>query len=159
VITKGLTSSETDLWSTPQWLFDKLALEFDFTLDVCATHENSKCERYFTKDVNGLSVPWSGVCWMNPPYGREIGKWVNKAVCDVMYGHGDTMVVCLLPARTDTNWWHDNIPSASEVRFIRGRLKFGESKNCAPFPSCIVIFEYNAWLLGCQKVKWVDYGA
>ena len=129
-------SSKTDLWSTPQDLYDKLNEEFNFTLDPCATAENHKTDKYFTKEDDGLLQDWSNErVFMNPPYGREIGKWVKKA-CE-----SNTLVVCLLPARTDTRWWHDYvIAKACEVRFIKGRLKFGGSRNSAPFPSAIVIF-------------------
>jgi len=137
MVNNGLFTSNTDLWSTPQSLFDELDKEFHFTLDVCATDENAKCERYFTKEDDGLSQEWKGVCWMNPPYGREIGKWIKKAY------ESRATVVCLIPARTDTAWWHDYVMKAKEIRYIRGRLKFGGSKNSAPFPSAIVVF----WLL------------
>lgn len=127
-------SSKTDEWSTPQYLFDKLNAEFFFNLDPCATKENAKCERFFTKEDNGLSKDWSGLrVFMNPPYGKQIRKWVQKAK------ESNATVVCLLPARTDTFWWHEYVMGA-EVRFIRGRLKFGGSENEAPFPSAIVIF-------------------
>lgn len=75
----GLFSSKTDMWETPQWLFDKLNEEFNFDLDVCATKDNTKCVEYYTKEQDGLKQPWYGVCWCNPPYGKEIGKWVEKA--------------------------------------------------------------------------------
>jgi phage N-6-adenine-methyltransferase len=130
-------SSKTDLWATPQDFFDALDAEFGFTLDVCALPENAKCERYFTPKEDGLHQSWQGVCWMNPPYGREIGKWVRKAFESAKAG---ATVVCLLPARTDTAWWHTWAMKAEEVRFVRGRLKFGTSKNSAPFPSAVVIF-------------------
>ena len=129
-------SSETDEWPTPQDFFDKLNEEFHFTLDVCATPENAKCPRYYTKRENGLLQKWEGVCWMNPPYGREIGQWVKKAYESAI---GGATVVCLLPARTDTSWWHDYCMKG-EVRFIRGRLKFGGASENAPFPSAVVIF-------------------
>lgn len=129
-------SSATDLWATPQNLFDKLHAEFGFTLDVCASPENAKCDRYFTKEDDGLSQAWTGTCWMNPPYGREIGHWMKKAAESA--GAGAT-VVCLVPARTDTAWWHD-YAMHGELRFIRGRLKFGGHKNYAPFPCAVVVF-------------------
>jgi site-specific DNA-methyltransferase (adenine-specific) len=133
-------SSKTDLWSTPQDLFDKLNEEFNFNVDVCATKENTKCGTYYTKEDDSLSLPWSHpsttAAWMNPPYGREIGKWVKKAYETSLLG---TLVVCLLPARTDTAWWHDYCMKG-EVRFLRGRLKFGGHSNSAPFPSAIVVF-------------------
>jgi len=131
-------SSKTDLWATPQDFFGKLNDEFRFTLDVCALPENAKCERYYTPEDDGLSQKWSGVCWMNPPYGRAIGKWVEKAYIAAEEG---ATVVCLLPARTDTKWWHDYVMRATEIRLVRGRLKFGDGANSAPFPSAIVIFE------------------
>lgn len=129
-------SSRADDWETPQWLFDQLNAEFGFTLDVCATPDNAKCERYYTKAEDGLAQDWSGVCWMNPPYGREIGRWIEKAYESSL---GGVTVVCLLPSRTDTKWWHEYV-MRGEVRFLRGRLKFGGSKNSAPFPSAVVIF-------------------
>ncbi len=130
-------SSKTDLWATPQYFFDALNAEFSFTLDVCALPENAKCERYFTPEEDGLNQRWQGICWMNPPYGREIGRWVRKAFESAQ---GGATVVCLLPARTDTAWWHTWVMKAEEVRFVRGRLKFGDSKNSAPFPSAVVVF-------------------
>lgn len=133
-------SSRADDWETPQWLFDQLNAEFGFTLDVCATPDNAKCERYYTKAEDGLAQDWSGVCWMNPPYGREIGRWIEKAYESSL---GGGTVVCLLPSRTDTKWWHDYCMKATDIRFIKGRLKFGGSKNSAPFPSVIVIFKAN----------------
>jgi phage N-6-adenine-methyltransferase len=129
-------SSKTDEWATPQDVFDRLDAEFGFDLDVCATPENAKCPRYYTKRENGLLQKWEGVCWMNPPYGREIGQWVKKAYTSALEG---ATVVCLLPARTDTGWWHDYCMKG-EIRFVRGRLKFGDSKTNAPFPSAVVIF-------------------
>jgi len=131
-------SSRSDDWETPQRLFDELDKEFDFVLDVCATEKNAKCRNYYDKEMDGLKQPWEGVCWMNPPYGREIGKWVQKAYESTLVG---ATVVCLLPARTDTKWFHDYIFGKAEIRFIRGRLKFGGCKNSAPFPSAIVIFK------------------
>ena len=126
-------------WETPQDLFNNLYHEFGFDLDVCATKDNAKCEKYFTKDDNGLGKSWGkNTCWMNPPYGREIGRWIEKAYNESLNG---ATVVCLLPARTDTKWFHGYITGRAEIRFIKGRLKFGGSKNSAPFPSMIVIFK------------------
>lgn len=139
MLNSGMFSSKTDMWETPQTLFDRLNKEFHFTLDVCATAENAKCRNFFSPEDDGLMQKWFGTCWMNPPYGAEIGKWVKKAYEFATYGDGGT-VVCLLPARTDTKWWHDYCMNAAEIRFVRGRLKFGNSKNSAPFPSAIVIF-------------------
>lgn len=133
-------SSKTDLWSTPQDLFDELNNEFHFTLDVCADESNRKCDKYYSKEQDGLSQPWIGTVWCNPPYGRGIGQWVRRALFASVAGN---TVVMLLPARTDTKWFHDYIYKRDnvEIRFIKGRLKFGGSKNSAPFPSMIVIFK------------------
>lgn len=128
-------SSATDLHATPQEFFDKLDLEFNFTLDVCATSDNAKCKIYYTKQEDGLMQPWHGIVWMNPPYGREIGRWMEKANKATREG---ATVVCLVPARTDTKWWHE-CAIQHEVRFIRGRLKFGGAKNSAPFPSAVIV--------------------
>lgn len=130
-------SSKTDQWDTPQDFFDELNAEFHFTLDPCADEYNHKCDKYFTKEQDGLSQKWTGVVFCNPPYGREIGKWVEKGYKTAVEGG---VVVMLIPARTDTRYFHDYIYHKAEIRFIRGRLKFGGSKNSAPFPSMIVIF-------------------
>ncbi len=128
--------SETVEWATPQSLFDELDAEFNFTVDPCATKENAKCRKFYTKEDDGLSLSWDYErVFMNPPYGREIGGWVKKA-SEATGG----VVVCLLPARTDTRWFHDYIYGKSEIRFIKGRVKFGDGKNSAPFPSMIVVF-------------------
>lgn len=129
-------SSKSAEWETPQNLFDKLNEEFHFSLDVCATPENTKCEHYYTSEQDGLSQPWKGVIWCNPPYGKSIGGWVRRGLLAAADGN---VVVMLLPARTDTRWFHEYIYNKAEVRFIKGRLKFGGSKNAAPFPSMIVV--------------------
>lgn len=134
MVNRGMFTSTTDLWATPQSLFDELNSEFRFTLDVCALPENAKCAKFFTPEQDGLKQDWGGhICWMNPPYGREIGKWVAKA--------SRYNCVCLLPARTDTKWFHDYIYNKAEIRFLRGRVKFGNAKSGAPFPSMVVIFK------------------
>lgn len=130
-------SSNTDQWETPQELFDHLHKLFRFDLDVCALKENSKCRKFFSPKDDGLSKDWIGSCWMNPPYGRNIGNWIEKAHKESM--KKGTTVVCLLPARVDTKWFH-NFCVKGEVRLIKGRLKFGGHKNSAPFPSMIVVF-------------------
>lgn len=130
-------SSATDLWSTPQDFFDKLNDEFHFDLDVCAIQENAKCEKFYTPEQDGLKQPWNGTVWCNPPYGREIGQWVRRAFFASVAG---STVVMLLPARTDTRWFHEYIYGKAEIRFIRGRLKFGNARNSAPFPSMVVIY-------------------
>lgn len=122
-------------WETPQFLFDGLNAEFRFELDVCATAKTAKCRRYFTPEDDGLTQEWAGVCWMNPPYGREIERWMAKAVDSA---HGGALVVCLVPARTDTRWWH-KYARRGEIRYLRGRLRFGDATNAAPFPSAIVV--------------------
>ncbi len=145
--TDVMFSSKTDLWETPQELFDRLNDGFQFSLDVCATPENAKCEKYYTPEMDGLPQPWNGVCWCNPPYGREIGKWVRRAW--EASGVGST-VVMLLPARTDTRWFHDYLyrQRRVELRFLPGRLKFSGSKNSAPFPSMVVVFRPEEGLYG-----------
>lgn len=132
--TEVMFSSASDEWATPVEFFRALDAEFHFTLDVCATAENAKCRNFFTVDDDALAQSWNGVCWCNPPYGRQIGVWVKKAA------ESGATVVMLLPARTDTKWFHEYIYGKAEIRFVRGRLKFGGSKNSAPFPSMIVIF-------------------
>lgn len=138
MINKGLFTSKTDQWSTPDDFFASINAEFNFTLDVCADESNRKCKRYFDRKRNGLAQNWDNErVWMNPPYGREIGLWVRKA-SEAVGG----VVVCLLPARTDTKYFHEYIYNKknAEIRFLKGRLKFGGSKNSAPFPSMLVIF-------------------
>jgi phage N-6-adenine-methyltransferase len=142
--TSAMFSSATDDWATPQWLFDELNAEFGFKLDACATAENAKCGTWYDRETDALKADWSkvgnegpGAVWCNPPYGRVIGLWVDKARETAKQGR---TVVCLLPARTDTRWFHDHIHNQAEIRFLRGRLKFGGSKNSAPFPSMIVVF-------------------
>lgn len=134
-----LFSSKTDNWETPPEVFKDLDNEFKFTLDPCASKENHKCDKYFTKEENGLLQDWGGQrVYCNPPYGRTVGDWVEKAAKESR--KEKTTVVMLLPARTDTKWFHKYIYGRATIRFIRGRLKFGGSKNSAPFPSMIVIF-------------------
>jgi len=139
-------SSKTNEWSTPNDLFQKLDLEFHFTLDPCCTHENAKCKKHFTSEENGLMQNWSNdIVFMNPPYGRQIGNWIKKAHESSLEG---ATIVCLIPARTDTIYWHKHIwdeiknkPRLGvEIRFIKGRIKFGEYKSSAPFPSAIIVF-------------------
>lgn len=137
MINAGMMTSSTPEWSTPQDLFDKLNSKYKFTLDPCSTDENAKCEKHFTIGENGLSRDWSkDVTFMNPPYGRQIYAWVKKAYETAIEGGA---VVCLLPARTDTKWFHE-FCTKGNIEFIKGRLKFGGQKNPAPFPSMIVIF-------------------
>lgn len=142
MVSKTLFSSATNEWATPQDFYNILNKEFNFTLDPCATKQNAKCSRYFTIDDDGLKQDWSkDVVFMNPPYGREIKDWVEKAYRESIKG---AIVVCLIPARTDTRYWHDWIfNKASEIRFVKGRLKFGGEKNSAPFPSAVIVFDSN----------------
>lgn len=138
VLSPALLSSKSNEWATPQWLFDELNKEFNFDLDPCSTHDNAKCLKHFTLEDDGLSKSWRGHnVFMNPPYGRQIGLWVRKAYEESTLG---ATVVCLVPARTDTKWWHE-YAALGEVRFLRGRVKFGGSKHGAPFPSAVVIFK------------------
>jgi len=137
--------SRSDMWVTPQDLFEELDAEFHFDLDVSALPENAKCAHFFTPKDDGLKQEWTGTCWMNPPYGRTVGKWIEKARTSAE--ENGATVVCLLPARTDTTWWHEQIApflgERVEARFLKGRLKFGDQDNSAPFPSVIVIFHGN----------------
>ena len=124
-------------WGTPQDLFDELDREFHFTLDPCATPESAKCEKFYTIEQDGLSKSWAGErVFMNPPYGRPLKQWVKKAYEESQKG---AIVVCLLPSRTDVRWFHDYCIKG-DIRFIKGRLKFGGAEHNAPFPSAIVIF-------------------
>lgn len=136
----GLLSSKTDDWETPLGFFSEMAERYGpFDLDVCASRSNAKCGRFYTKDMNGLERDWlkdGPVCWMNPPYGRTIGEWMAKAWHESARG---CTVVCLVPSRTDTRWWHQ-YAMRGEVTFIRGRLKFGGAAVGAPFPSAVVVF-------------------
>lgn len=136
-------SSESDAWATPRDLFAKLDARWRFNLDPCATPANATCARYFTKAQNGLLQPWTGRVFMNPPYGREIGRWVEKAAAEVRL-HNAELVVALLPARTDTRWWADWVAPWARVRFLTGRLHFSGSKHAAPFPSAITVYPRNA---------------
>lgn len=130
--------SDSDEWATPQELFDRLDAEFGFDLDPCASEYNHKCENYFSKEDDGLKQSWEGHrVFCNPPY-SQMAKWVEKC-----YREGckdNTLVLLLIPSRTDTKYFHDFIYQRSEIRFIRGRLRFGGHTEPAPFPSMAVIF-------------------
>jgi phage N-6-adenine-methyltransferase len=134
---RTLASSQNHEWETPPEFFEQVDQEFHFDLDVCASDHNTKCEIYFTPEMDGLSQCWEGMtCWMNPPYGTQIKQWVKKA------SEEKTLTVCLIPARVDTSWWHDYVtPKAKEVRFLRGRLRFVGSLYNAPFPAALVVFD------------------
>lgn len=140
MINRALYSSNRDDWETPQDFFDKLNEEFHFTLDPCASHSTAKCAKYYTVEDNGLAKDWSGeTVFCNPPYGRDIRQWCKK--CRDEARKPNTTVVMLVHARTDTRWFHDFVYGFAELRFVRGRLKFGGSKTSAPFPSMIAIFK------------------
>ena len=131
-------SAQTCLWSTPQYLFDELHQEFGFELDVCATPDNAMLPKYWTAEDDGLLMPWEAVNWCNPPYGNRISDWLHKARLEAANG---AITVFLIPARTDTRWFHEHVlGQASEIRFIKGRLKFGDASNSAPFPSMLIIY-------------------
>ena len=137
-------SSATDEWPTPSWLFNALQAEFGFTLDPCATPQNAKCKPYFTKAGDGLAQDWGDhTVFMNPPYGRAIGPWMKKGYEASRKG---ATVVCLVPARTDTAWWH-RYAMKGEIRLLRGRLRFEGGKHSAPFPSAIVVFRPSGQVL------------
>ena len=129
--------SATVEWPTPQELFDELNAEFGFTTDVAATNDNAKCAHYYTQEQDGLKQDWRGVCWMNPPYGRAMVEWLKKAIRETW---NETTTVCLIPARTNTAWWYDLCQKYGEVRFVRGRPKFGGADHGLPQPLAIVVF-------------------
>ena len=133
-----LFSSDRQEWETPPEVFEPLDREFGFTLDVCATPGNAKCPSYFTSEDDGLAQEWSGVCSMNPPYGRDVGRWIAKAA------ESTCTVVCLVAARTDIRWWHEHVMAGAEVRLIRGRLRFVGADGPAPFPSAVVVCRERA---------------
>lgn len=151
-MTEGLFSSRTEEWATPVNVFQSIEkqLGYKFVLDVCATEENAKCKKHYTKEIDGLLQSWQKdaqtqqdyksdyAIWMNPPYGKEIGKWMKKALNEAQ--GGTYPVVCLVHARTDTKWWHDYAMQADKIYLVKGRIKFG-GKDAAPFPSCIVVFK------------------
>ena len=137
-IHQSLYSSESCEWPTPQTFFDMLDAEFHFTLDPCATSHNAKCENYFTRNDDGLNQDWgTHRVFCNPPYGREIGAWAKKCHDTAQAGG---LVVLLVHARTDTRWFHDWVYGKAELRFVKGRLKFGDGTQSAPFPSLVAIF-------------------
>lgn len=147
-------------WETPDSVFTPLQKEFKIVLDVCAGEKNTKCKAYFDKKLNGLSSSWglakevggeNAACWMNPPYGRGIDRWVHKAHEESLKG---ITTIALLPARTDTSWFHNYILNKHEVRFLKGRIKFVDAPSSAPFPSMIVIFK-PAESKPIQK--WLEY--
>jgi site-specific DNA-methyltransferase (adenine-specific) len=142
-----LYSSSSNEWGTPDYIFNALDDEFNFELDAAASEDLAKCEPYFTKSDNALLKDWSAVAntvWLNPPYGRGIGKWIEKAYKEAQKG---CTVVVLTFVRSDTRWWHDWALKAEEIRMIKGRVAFtnssGVSSNAAPAPSCVLIFDKN----------------
>lgn len=148
-------------WETPEAFFKPYEKEFNIKLDVCATAENAKCKAFFDKKINGLHASWAMVhdlvrdgevaCWMNPPYGRGIEKWVKKAYDEALKG---VTTIALLPARTDTSWFHNHIYNKHEVRFLKGRIKFVDAEGSAPFPSMIVVFQPP---VPTNVRKWLKY--
>ena len=132
-------SSKTNEWATPQCFFDRLDAEFNFTLDPCSDGLNAKCGKFYTQEDDGLTQSWTGErVFMNPPYGRVIGDWVRKAYEESQKG---ALIVALTPARTDTRYWHDYVMKADEIRLVKGRIKFGDGSNSAPFPSAVVVWQ------------------
>ena len=129
-------------WATPWPLFRELDARFGpFELDVCATAHNAKCKKFFSPEDDGLNQVWHGICWMHPPYGRALPHWMAKAVNEIEMERAKRMI-CLLPARTDTAWWHRYVlPFAAEIHYLRGRIRFEGAESSAPFPSAVVLFE------------------
>jgi site-specific DNA-methyltransferase (adenine-specific) len=166
-------SNKTD-YETPDWLFKPLDDEFHFDIDCAANKENAKCDLYLTKRDNALDLRWWKIggyfcdnfkmtCWLNPPYSRDIGKWMKKAYQESLKG---CIVVCLISVSTSTKWWHEWVLKAYEIRFIKGRIKFIGGKGTPSFDSCIVVFDENRkiiWDKGRLKhtwspcIEWVDY--
>ena len=138
-MTKGLTSTGNIVAETPKYLFDKISSIFNFSLDVCALPENAKCENYYTPKDDGLSKPWIGGVWCNPPYGREISSWVKKAYEESQKEY-NSFVLMLLPARTDTKWWWEYVQGKATLFFIKGRVKFGDHNVGASFPSVLALY-------------------
>ena len=151
MINKGLFTSNKDDWQTPQWLFEKLHKHFKFDLDVCANDLNALCDKYYTSYDSCLDKDWEVCNFMNPPYGREMGKFIEKAYTEWVLN--DFTTVALLPARTDTKWFHNFIYNKARIVFIKGRLKFEGGKKLAPapFPSMIVVW----W--GVEKINDKDF--
>jgi len=151
-VNSGMFSSARDDWETPDDLFTELNAEFGFTLDVCATKANAKCARFISPEQDALHMRWGRgeVCWMNPPYGRQIGWWMDKACGEAAVGRN--CVVCLVPARTDTYWWH-TYAMTGEIRFLRGRVRFKGAKSGAPFPSAVVIFDGRSGRQMAKPIK------
>lgn len=134
----ALLSSKDMAWTTPRELFDWLNIRFDFTLDPCCVPETALCAKFYTPEDDGLSQSWRGErVFMNPPYGREVGQWVAKAYNEARKG---ALVVGLVPARTDTAWWHNYVIGKASILYLSGHLKFGDAKQSAPFPSAILVW-------------------
>lgn len=159
-INKGMMSCKTVECETPQHVFDVLDKEFHFALDVCASLENAKCRDYYTKSCDGLThswlVPEGKSVWMNPPYGRAVVAWMRRAATEVRVN----ALVCLVAARTDTAWWHEYAMKADEIRFVRGRLRFGCGRGPAPFPSAVLVFYpsfENPYKLNVPIIRSVSY--
>lgn len=136
-LNRSLFASGRKDWTTPFQIIEALRTEFPFTLDAAATSDNTVGRRYIDIENDALSQPWSGVVWCNPPYGRRVDRWLTKGAESADAG---ATVVFLLPARTDTAWFHELVLPRAEVRFLRGRLRFGGAKQGAPFPSILAIF-------------------
>jgi hypothetical protein len=131
-VNRGLFTSLRGNWKTPRALYQALDAEFGFDYDPCPTKPTE----------NGLESEWGNINFVNPPYGKEITKWIQKGYEEHLRGK---IVVFLLPSRTDTQWWHSYIMKATEIRFIKGRLKFDDQKNSAPFPSAVAIFKHKKY--------------
>ena len=139
MLNKGLFSSDNQKWETPQDFFNKLNDVFEFKIDVCAEDSTAKCKKYFTIKEDGLTQSWQETAWMNPPYGREQKKWILKAKEESELNK--ITVVCLITARPDTKIWQETIfKYYKAICFVKGRIKFGDGSNSAPFPSALVIF-------------------
>ena len=143
MLNKGLFTSDKNYWETPQDFFNELHEKYNFTLDATASDENTKLPNYYTVEDDALKQKWEGRVFVNPPYGREIKRWVKKAYEESLEPYNEC-VVMLIPARTDTTYWHEYIfGKAKDVDFLKGRLKFeinGKAKDAAPFPSALITY-------------------
>jgi len=139
-INAGMMSSDSSEWGTPQSFFDRLDEIYQFTLDAAASPENAKCEHFYTKEDDALKLAWPGRVWCNPPYGREIPKWVKKAYRESCQPYNQA-VVMLVAARTDTRWWHEWVMRAETIWLVMGRLRFEGAPSSAPFPSAVAVFQ------------------
>lgn len=139
MVNSVIFESRNMCWETPPYLFDKINAEFSFTLDAAASTENAKVAQYYTETDDALKQTWNGNVWLNHPYGRQIVQFMQKACEETTCGNSE-LVVCLVPVRSDTKWWHHFAMQATEIRLFDRRVRFVGAEHTAPFPSCLVVF-------------------